>query len=112
MDKNGLLFDMRYCVGCMACTVACKQEHQYDAETWGIMVNEMVYTKPDGRVQVEFTPFPTDLCTMCSSRIASGEDTVPSCVKHCMTNCITYGKLNDLVKQMQDAPRSILYAAK
>ena len=112
MEKHGLLFDMRYCVGCMACTVACKQEHQYDADTWGINVTEMIYTKPDGKVQIEYAPFPTDLCTLCASRITSGEDDKPSCVKHCMTQCITYGKLSDLLPLMADAPRSILYASK
>jgi Fe-S-cluster-containing dehydrogenase component len=112
MEKYGLLFDMQYCVGCMSCTVACKQENQYDADTWGIKVNEMIYTKPDGKVQVEFLPFPTELCTLCAARIASGEDTRPSCVKHCMTQCISYGRLSDLAQQISDKPRAVLYAGK
>ena len=112
MAKYGLLFDMQYCVGCMSCVIACKQENQYDANTWGIKVNEMIYTKPGNKVQVEFAPFPTELCTLCAARIASGEDDKPSCVKHCMTQCITYGKLTDLAEMMEDKPRAILYAGK
>lgn len=112
MSKYGLLFDMRYCIGCMSCTVACKQENQYDADTWGIKVTELIYTQPDGKVRVEYAPFPTELCTLCAKRIASGEDTRPSCVKHCMTQCIEYGKLSDLAPLMEERPRSILYAGK
>lgn len=110
--RYGLLFDMQYCVGCMACTVACKQEHQYDKDTWGIKVNEMIYTKPNGKVMVEFLPFPTDLCNLCAERIVSGEDTVPSCVHHCMTGCISYGPVEDLAKALAEKPRGVLYAGK
>ena len=112
MAKYGLLFDAQYCVGCMSCTVACKQENQYDADTWGIKVNEIIYTKPNGKVMVEFVPYPTDLCNLCAGRISSGEDDRPSCVKHCMTKCISYGELSELVKLMEDQPRAILYAGK
>ena len=112
MSKYGLLFDAQYCVGCFACTVACKQEDHFDADTWGIKVNEMIYTEPNGKVMVEFAPYPTDLCTLCAGRIASGEDTVPSCVHHCMTNCIRFGEISELVKEMETMPRAILYAGK
>ena len=40
MERYGLLFDIDSCVGCNACTVACKQEHGYDEDTWGIKVTE------------------------------------------------------------------------
>jgi anaerobic dimethyl sulfoxide reductase subunit B (iron-sulfur subunit) len=40
MAKYGLLFDINYCTGCQACTVACKQENGYDAEYWGIKVTK------------------------------------------------------------------------
>jgi Fe-S-cluster-containing dehydrogenase component len=96
----------------MACTIACKQEHGFDADTWGIKVTEMIYTEPNGKVMVEFAPYPTDLCNLCASRIAEGEDSVPTCVHHCMTHCISYGRLSDLVKEMEDKPRAILYAGK
>ncbi len=111
MEKYGLLFDAQYCVGCFSCTVACKQEHGFDADTWGIKVNEMIYTRPDGKTMVEFAPYPTDLCTLCAARLADGEKE-PSCVKHCMTKCISYGKISDLVKEMENKPRAILYSGK
>lgn len=112
MSKLGLLFDAQYCVGCMACTVACKQEHGFDADTWGIKVIEMTYAEPGGKVMVEFVPYPTSLCTLCAGRIANGEDTVPTCVHHCMTQCIEYGEVSELSKKMENMSRPILYAGK
>ena len=44
MARKGLLFDVEYCTGCFTCTVACKQENGYDADTWGIKVIEQIYT--------------------------------------------------------------------
>ncbi len=112
MSKYGLLFDTQYCVGCFSCTVACKQEHGYDADTWGIKVNEIIYERPDHKVMVEYLPYPTDLCTLCASRMTEDGEPEPSCVKHCMTKCIQYGKLSDLVAEMEDKPRAVLYAGK
>ena len=112
MERKGLLFDYDYCVGCHACTVACKQENGYDADTWGIRVTEHNYKGVDGRIQVDYLPFPTTLCTLCSERIASGLDDKPSCVKHCMTKCISFGSLPQLAKEMENMSRPVLYAPK
>ena len=110
MERKGLLFDIDYCVGCNACTVACKQEHGFDADTWGIKVTELIYETPGDRVQVDYLPYPTTLCTLCAERIASGFDDKPSCVKHCMTKCIEYGPVTELAKKMLDKPRQVLFA--
>ncbi len=113
MSRYGLLIDAQYCVGCFSCTVACKQENNYDADTWGIKVNEMIYTRPtDGKVIVEYLPYPTDLCTLCAKRMASGEGDTPSCVKHCMTSCIKFGKISELAAEMENMPRAVLFAGK
>jgi len=110
MERNGLLFDIDYCVGCNACTVACKQENGHDADTWGIHVTELVFKNPDGKVQVDYLPYPTTLCNLCAGRIAGGFDDKPSCVKHCMTQCIAYGPVKQLVQKMEEKPRLVLYA--
>ena len=110
MKKNyGLLFDAYYCVGCFACTVACRQEHGFDAETWGIKVNELVYTHPGGHVQIDYLPYPTDLCDLCGERIAKGEDDIPACQHACMTQCIEYGPIEELAKKLAQKPRAVLY---
>jgi anaerobic dimethyl sulfoxide reductase subunit B (iron-sulfur subunit) len=87
--------------------VACKQEHGYPVGRWGIMVKDCTRETED-KVQVDFLPFPTDLCDLCVKRTAAGEK--PACVKHCMSACISYGELPDLAAQMEKAPRSVLFS--
>lgn len=106
---KGLLFDTEYCTGCFSCTVACKQENGYDADTWGIKVIEEIYTYPDGHVQVDYVPWPTNLCTLCTGRIASGEDTRPACVKACQAAIIYYGDETELTEQAKELKRPMLY---
>ncbi len=108
MSRKGLLFDMEYCTGCFACTVACKQENGYDADTWGIKIIEQIYTRPDGHVQIDNVPFVTENCTMCAARIASGFDDKPSCVKHCQGSIIYYGTEEELTAKMKDLKRPLL----
>jgi len=110
MERKGLLFDYDYCVGCNACTVACKQEHGFDEDTWGIKVTEYNYKCLNDRIQVDYLPFPTALCTLCAKRISDGIDDKPSCVKHCMTQCIKYGPVSQLAKEMENMSRPALYA--
>lgn len=109
MGRKGLLFDMEYCTGCFACTVACKQENGYDADTWGIRIIEQIYTRPDGHVQIDNVPFPTTLCTMCAGRIGSGFDDKPSCVKHCQSQCIEYGDVEELCEKVSGLKRPVLF---
>jgi Fe-S-cluster-containing dehydrogenase component len=104
--KKGLLINYEYCTGCHTCEVACKQEHGYPAGTWGIMVKDFTRQNPD-KVQVDFLPFPTDLCDLCAARTRQGEK--PACVKHCMAGCMSYGELEELAGQMATMPRSALY---
>lgn len=106
---KGLLYDMEFCTGCFACTVACKQEHGFDADTWGKKVIEQIYTRTDGQVQVDNVPFPTVLCDHCAQRIASGEDTKPACVKACQAGIIYHGEMDELVKKIPELKRPVLW---
>ena len=108
--SKGLLYDMEYCTGCFACTVACKQESGFDADTWGKKVIEQIYTFPDGHVQVDNVPFPTKLCDLCAERIASGEDVRPACAKACPASIIYYGEVPELVEKMKELKRPVLWA--
>lgn len=107
---RGLLYDMEYCTGCFACTVACKQEHGFDADIWGKKVIEQIYTFPNGHVQVDNVPFPTRLCDLCAERIGSGEDDRPACVKACQGSIIYYGEVEDLLLEMKKLKRPVLWA--
>ena len=106
MAKKGLLINYDYCTGCHTCEVACKQEHGYPAGRWGIMVKDLTRETVD-KVQVDFLPFPTDLCDLCARRTAAGEK--PACVKHCMAACMSYGEVSELARLMETTPKSVLF---
>ena len=107
MGKKGLLIHYDYCTGCHTCEVACKQEHDYPAGRWGIMVKDCTRESVD-KVEVDFLPFPTDLCDLCAGRTQAGEK--PACVKHCMSACISYGDVSELARAMEETPKSVLFA--
>jgi len=107
MGRKGLLIDYEYCTGCQSCVIACKQEHGYPVGKWGIKVHEFKQETFD-KVEIDYLPFPTDLCNLCASRTSEGE--LPSCVKHCQAACMKFGELAELVKFMEDKPKTVLFA--
>ncbi|MBW1801454.1 MAG: oxidoreductase [Deltaproteobacteria bacterium] len=102
MAKNGLLIEYDYCTGCHSCEVACQQEHNYPAGTEYIL--ETFQEKPS----IYYLPFPTELCNLCAERTAQGEQ--PSCVKHCQAQCMTFGPIEELVKEMDKKSKMVLYS--
>ena len=108
MSKNGLLIHYDYCTGCQSCAVACQQEHEFPAGKCGIKVTEYVYEAVKKPVAVDFLPFLTELCDLCINRHQQGE--LPACVKHCQAACMTFGSLEELVRQMETKPRSVLFS--
>jgi len=109
-SENGLLIDYEYCTGCFACTVACCQEHGWEAPLSGIKVMEIVQDLPKGKAYLTFLPFPTELCILCRPRTQKGLD--PACVKHCMANCLSFGKVTDLAPELAKKPRMVLWSPK
>ena len=109
MNRKGLLIEYQYCTGCHSCEVACKQEHSYPAGKWGIKVEEKIFIDPDkpDKMRLDYIPFPTEFCNLCVSRTAKGEK--PACVKHCQAWCMYHGSIQELVKLMENMPRSVLY---
>jgi anaerobic dimethyl sulfoxide reductase subunit B (iron-sulfur subunit) len=105
---QGLVFDIEYCTGCNSCNIACKQEHGYDAGTFGINVTEHIYPGRGGKVQIDFVPFPTTLCDMCAARLANGDDDVPACVRNCQGKCIEFGDLQALTQAAKTMKRPII----
>jgi len=105
--KHGLLIDYEYCTGCFACQVACAQEYGRPKETVGIQVIETVQMLPNGKPYLCFIPFPTELCSLCTSRTREGLE--PACVKHCMARCIKHGQISDLAKEMTKKGRMVLW---
>ena len=106
MPRNGLLIEYEYCTGCHSCEIACKQEHQYPEGKWGIKLSEIV-TEGE-KLRIDYLPFPTKYCDLCAGRVKKGEK--PACVKSCQAATIWHGELSELVKLMENKPRSALFA--
>ena len=104
----GLLIDYEFCTGCYTCQVACSQEHNWPAGMGGINVIEIVQNMPKDKAYLTFLPFPTELCVLCANRTKKGLQ--PACVQHCMANCMQYGKLTDLSKELGKKPRMVLWS--
>lgn len=108
--KNGLLIDYEYCTGCRSCQVACAQEYNWPAGMGGIQVNEIVQNLPNDGAYLAYVPFPTELCILCRPRMKKGLK--PACVQHCMAECMTFGPVENLAKQMSKKSRMVLWVPK
>lgn len=111
MADYGILVDYYYCTGCHACEVACKQEHHIPAgKIAGIKINELVQDLPGGKLDITYLPFFTKLCYFCAPRIKQGQ--LPTCVKHCMANCLKFGKAKKLASEVPEKGKRLLYTMK
>jgi Fe-S-cluster-containing dehydrogenase component len=107
-SEYGLLIDYEYCTGCHACELACTQEYQWPAGMAGIKVIEVVQKLPKGKAYLAFLPFPTELCILCAGR--TNKELEPACVQHCMAACMTFGRIDDLAKEMGKKARMVLWS--
>jgi Fe-S-cluster-containing dehydrogenase component len=108
MERMGLMIDYEYCTGCHTCEVACKQEHTYPVGRGGIRLTEFITERPDQSLRIDYLPFTTMYCNLCSLKTARGER--PACVQHCQAACMYYGSLSELARLMETRPRSVLFA--
>jgi Fe-S-cluster-containing dehydrogenase component len=106
--EYGLLIDYEYCTGCHACEIACSQEYRRPPGTSGIQVIEVIQKLSQDRAYLAYLPFPTELCMLCRPRTKKGLQ--PACVQHCMAACMTYGRIEDLAKEMGTKPRMVLWS--
>ncbi|MGV8083992.1 MAG: oxidoreductase [Coriobacteriia bacterium] len=99
MSVNGLLIDYEWCTGCQSCELACKNEHGYPMDKWGIkMVEFGPFEMEPGKLEWNHIVVPTSYCDLCEDRVARGEQ--PSCVLHCLANVIEYGPVEELAEKM------------
>jgi len=110
MARNGLLIDYQYCTGCHSCEVACKNEHNIPHGKWGIKLTEIGPFQVTGdKWEWNYIAVPTQLCDLCEERVSQGN--VPSCVLHCLGQCMEYGPLDELAKKMAEkGPRVMMFA--
>ncbi len=103
-DKDGLLINYDYCTGCRACEAACRQEHDFAPGLYGIKVVEIVLNKGQ---TYNFVPIPTDLCNLCRELVSQGNK--PVCVHHCMAQVMRYGPVDELVQEMLNGRKKVLW---
>ena len=74
-----MVIDLRKCLGCRSCTVACKTEHQVPLGSW----NSLVKTIESGTYPNPRRGFLPRLCNHCEGTEKVGRQEVPPCVKVC-----------------------------
>jgi Fe-S-cluster-containing dehydrogenase component len=111
MPRKGLMIDYEYCTGCRSCEVACKQEHGYPVGQGGIHLNEITTTLPDGKLRIDYIPFPTAYCDLCAARTRKKGE-VTACVKHCQAAVMYYGTVEELARIMEKKPHAVLFTPK
>jgi len=70
------VIDLRRCVGCRACTIACKAEFDVPLDAF----RDAVYEEVHGKFPKSEKLFLPVLCNHCEG---SEEDTIPPCIKEC-----------------------------
>ena len=95
MQRKALLIDYEYCIGCCQCEIACITAHDADVNSLGIKVSKLGSWKgPDGKLQYDFIPIPTDWCDMCEGLVEN--DGRVACQKACTYTVIKNGSLVQL----------------
>lgn len=108
MGRKGILIDYEYCTGCHSCEVACQMEYGLEPNRYGIKVNQIGPWKlGEDNYEFTFLPYPTKLCNLCVERVERGQQ--PTCAKHCLSQVIRCGEVDDLAAALQDKPKQVLY---
>ena len=106
-----LIVDYKYCFGCHVCDVACRKEHQFNDDEFGITISEQGPLHVGEKWIWNYLPTPTSLCDLCADRLAAGLD--PTCVHHCLAKCIEIVPLENAVARLAELGNSAcLYIVK
>ena len=82
----GLVANLERCIGCFACEVACKQEHELPEGEKYIRVETLGPYELEGELAMDFVPLATAGCDFCQMRLAGGRR--PACVAACPTHTL------------------------
>lgn len=101
MPTYGILVNYEYCDGCQSCEVSCKNEKMLDKDPLGVKVLQHgPYQLDEKTWEWDYFPVFTKKCDLCAERVKRGEK--PACVLHCLSQCLTYGPVEELAKTMSE----------
>jgi anaerobic dimethyl sulfoxide reductase subunit B (iron-sulfur subunit) len=82
----GLVANLQLCIGCFACEVACKEEHNLPEGKNGIKVRTLGPYELNGNLAMDFVPLATEECDLCAERAIRGKR--PFCAQICPTQAL------------------------
>ena len=85
-EERCLVVNLDLCIGCLACEVACKQEHDLPEGVRGIRVHTLGPAELRGDLAMDFVPLCGPECDLCASRLAEGRR--PFCAEVCPTRAL------------------------
>lgn len=77
MEQKNIFVDLKYCIGCRSCEMACKQEHNIPVGVKRIHVAKIGPRKVGNKLRMDFMPM---RCRHCGK---------PACLDACPENAIT-----------------------
>jgi anaerobic dimethyl sulfoxide reductase subunit B (iron-sulfur subunit) len=98
-----LVVNLDRCIGCFACEVACKQEHQLPVGKHGIRVHTLGPFELWGNPAMDFCPMATEACDFCADRLAAGHR--PFCAEVCPTQALSLCDYEGVLRLLRQGSR-------